>query len=124
MNISTYRPLSGSSYVKLPAELKSSKKGLISIKNNDQKRFLWCHVRHINPVKIHSEGITREDKKLVNNLNNDWVKIPVREKDFSKIEKKNNICINVFCCENKLVFPIFISDQKFENSMDLLLVIY
>ena len=124
MNISTYRPLSGSSYVKLPAELKSSKKGLISIKNNDQKRFLWCHVRHINPVKIHPEGITREDKKLVNNLNNDWVKIPVREKDFSKIEKKNNICINVFCCENKLVFPIFISDQKFENSMDLLLVIY
>ena len=124
MNISTYRPLSGSSYVKLPAELKNSEKGLISIKNNDQKRFLWCHVRHINPVKIHPEGITREDKKLVNNLNNDWVKIPVREKDFSKIEKKNNICINVFCCENKLVFPIFISDQKFENSMDLLLVIY
>ena len=124
MNISTYRPLSGSSYVKLPAELKSSKKGLISIKNNDQKRFLWCHVRYINPVKIHPERITREDKKLVNNLNNDGVKIPVREKDFSKIEKKNNICINVFCCENKLVFPIFISDQKFENSMDLLLVIY
>ena len=25
--------------------------------------------------------------------------------------------------ENKLVFPIYISDQKFENSMDLLLVI-
>ena len=71
MNISTYRPLSGSSYVKLPAELKNSKKGLISIKNNDQKRFLWCHVRHINPVKIHPERTTREDKKLVNNLNND-----------------------------------------------------
>ena len=52
------------------------------------------------------------------------VKIPVQEKDFSKIEKKNNICINVFCYENKLVFPIYISDQKFENSMDLLLVIY
>ena len=71
MNISTYRPLSGSSYVKLPAELKNSKKGLISIKNNDQKRFLWCHVRHINLVKIHPERTTREDKKLVNNLNND-----------------------------------------------------
>ena len=46
----------------------------------------------------------------------------MREKDFSKIEKKNNICINVFCYENKLVFPIYISNQKFENSMDLLLV--
>ena len=52
----------------------------------------------------------------------DRVGLPMREKDFSKIEKKSNICINVFCYENKLVFPIYISDQKFENSMDLLLV--
>ena len=43
--------------------------------------------------------------------------------DFSKIETKNNICTNVFCYENRLVFPIYISDQKFENSIDLLLVI-
>ena len=122
INISTYRPLSGSSYVKLPAELRSSKKGLINIKNNDQKCFLWCHVRHINPVKINLERITWEDKKLANDLDHDRVAFPVREKDFSKIEKKNNICINVFCYENKLVFPIYISDQKFENLMDLLLV--
>ena len=40
INISTYRPLSRSSHVKLPAELTSPKKGLISIKNNDQKSFL------------------------------------------------------------------------------------
>ena len=48
----------------------------------------------------------------------------MREKDFIKIEKKNNICINVFCYENNLVFSIYISDPKFENSMDLLLAIY
>ena len=85
--------------------------------------FLWCHVRHINLVKIHPERITREDKKLVNSLNYDGTEFPVREKGFSKIEKKNNICINVFCYENKLNFPIYVSDQKFENSMDLLPVI-
>ena len=108
--------------MKLPAELRSSKKGLINIKNNDQKCFLWCHVRHINPVKIHPERITREDKKLVNDLNYDGVEFPAREKDFRKIDKKNNICINGFCYENKLTFPISISDQKFANSMDSLLV--
>ena len=43
------------------------------------------------------------------------------EKDFSKTETKSNICINVFCYENKLTFPINISNQKFENSMNLLL---
>ena len=85
--------------------------------------FLWCHVRHINPVKIHPERITRKDKKLVNSFNYDGIEFPVREKGFSKIEKKNNICINVFCYENKLTFPIYVSDQKFENSMDLLHII-
>ena len=29
----------------------------------------------------------------------------------------------MFGCENKLVFPIYISDQKFEDSIDLLLLI-
>ena len=62
ISISTYRPLSRSSYVNLPAELKSSKNGLINVKNNDQKWFLWCHVRHTNPVKIHPERITKKDK--------------------------------------------------------------
>ena len=47
----------------------------------------------------------------------------MQEKDFSKIETKSNICINVFCYENGLVFPICISDLKFENTMYLLLLI-
>ena len=91
-------------------------------KTNDQKCFLWCHVRHVNPVETLPERITREDKNLANNLDYDGVEFPVRRKDFSKIETKNNICINVFCYENKLVFPIHVSDEKFEKSIDLLLV--
>ena len=63
INVSSYTPLSGSSYVKLPTELKNPKKELINIKNNAQKCFLWCYVRHTNPVKIHLERITWEDKK-------------------------------------------------------------
>ena len=122
INISIYRPLSWSSYIKLSTELKSPKKGLINIKNKDQKCFLWYHVRHINPVKIHPERIIRNDRKLANNLNYDGIEFPVQEKDFRKIETKNNICINEFCYENKLVFLIYVSDQKFENLMDLLLV--
>ena len=47
----------------------------------------------------------------------------MQKKDFNKIEVKNNICINVFGYKNGLVFPIYVSDQKFEDSMDLLLLI-
>ena len=77
INISTYRPLPERSYIKLPAELKSPKKGLINIKNNVQKCFSWCDVRHVNPVKIHPERITREYKEIVNDLNHDRVEVPV-----------------------------------------------
>ena len=40
INISTYRPLLGSSYMNLPIELRNPRKGLINIKNKDQKCFL------------------------------------------------------------------------------------
>ena len=123
INISIYRPLSGSSYIKLPVELKSPKKWLINIKNKDQKCFLWYHVRHINPVEIHLERITKEDKEFAKELDYDNFEFPVREKDFGKTDTKNNICINVFGYEDGLTFPICVSEQKFENSMNLLFVI-
>ena len=30
----------------------------------------------------------------------------------------------MFCYEHKMLFPIYVSDKRFENSMDLLLLIY
>ena len=47
----------------------------------------------------------------------------MQEKAFSQIETKINICINVFCLENRLAFPIYVSYQILEKSIDLLLVI-
>ena len=38
-NISAYRLLSGSSFIDLPVELRSPRKGLINIKNKDEKCF-------------------------------------------------------------------------------------
>ena len=43
--------------MELPVELKSPRKGLINIKNKDEKCFLWCHVIHINPSEEHPERI-------------------------------------------------------------------
>ena len=45
------------------------------------------------------------------------------KKVLARLRKKNNICINMLCYENKPTFLIYLSDQKFENSMDLLFVI-
>ena len=85
-----------------------------------KKCFLWCHVRHINPLNEHPERIKKNYKKIAEEHNYDGIEFPEQEKDFNKIEVKNNICINVFGYGNKLVSPIYISDKKFEDSLDLL----
>ena len=45
VNISSYSPLIGSTYVELASELEHSIKGLINVQNNDNKCLLWCHVK-------------------------------------------------------------------------------
>ena len=72
----------------MPIELKHPKKGLINIKNNDQKCFLWCHVRHVNPLKEHLERITKIDKKIPCSLNYDEIKFPVQEKILKRLKYK------------------------------------
>ena len=63
LNISSYLPLTGSTYIKLPVELQHPMKGLINIQNDDSKCFLWCHVKHLNLV---GERLQRTSCYLVN----------------------------------------------------------
>ena len=53
---------------------------------------------------------------MINDLDYEVVEFPVAKKYYSEIEQKNNICINVFCYENNLVYP------KFKNRIDLLVI--
>ena len=59
-------------------------------------------------MKTHPERITKEDKKMINDLDYEGIKFPVSKKDYSKIERQSNICINVFCYENGLAYPVYI----------------
>ena len=61
---------------------------------------------------------------MVNDLDYVDIKFSVSKKDYCKIEQKNSICISLFCYENDLVYPIYLSDKEFEKCMDLLLIIY
>ena len=66
--------------------------------------------------------LKKTDKKIAEKLDYDRIEFPVQEKDFNKIEVKNNICINVFGYEDELVFPIYVSGQKCKDSMDLMMI--
>ena len=59
---------------------------------------------------------------MVSKLNHEVINFPISKKDYCKIEMQKKICINVFCYENKLVYPVYISDQKFSDGVDLLLI--
>ena len=56
--------------------------------------------------KNFQKELKKKDKKIAEKLDYDGIEFPVQEKDVSKIEVKNNICINVFGYENELVFSI------------------
>ena len=63
------------------------------------------------------------NKKIAEKLDYDEIEFFLQEKDFSKIEVKNNICIDVFGYEYDLVLPIYVLDQTFDDSMDLLFLV-
>ena len=64
INILTYRPLSGSSYMDLPVELRDPRKGLINIKNKDKK----CFYSVMLDILILQKNIQKELKKLTQKL--------------------------------------------------------
>ena len=51
VSIVKYNSLRGSSYLPLPEELRHHMKGLINIKNKDNKCFLWNLAKHLNSEK-------------------------------------------------------------------------
>ena len=122
INIVQYQPMKGSSYIKLPQELRHHKKGLINMKNDDNECFRWCHIRYLNPQDKNPQRIKKSDKEYINQLDYSEIEFPVTTKKYNKIEKQNEININVFGYENKQPYPIYISKEKYEKHMELLLI--
>ena len=65
------------------------------MKNKDNKCFLWCVLRALNPKDGDPERIDKELKE--NTLNMEGLEYPVSLKDINKFEKQNQtISITVF----------------------------
>ena len=45
-----------------------------------------------------------------------------QKKDYFNIEVLNEFCVNMVCYENKIVYPVYLSNQKFHDNMNLLLI--
>jgi hypothetical protein len=119
-----FNPLVGSSFIKLPAPLKSSMNELINIENmDDNECFRWCHVRHLMPKKQREKKITKSDRKFAETLDYKGIDFPVRIDDISKIERANEIRITVIMLKGeKMFFPRYTSKFDYEDHMELLLM--
>ena len=59
---------------------------------------------------------------MIKDLDYEGIKFPVSKKDYCRIERQNNISINMFCYEKGLTYPVHVSNKKFGDSADLLLI--
>ena len=101
IHFANWKPIKGSSYVKLPEKFKN-KKAIINIKNDDNECFKWSVARALleekNPQRI--SNALREKAKT---LNWDDIKFPVSLRDIKTFEKKNpELQIYVFGYEDSI----------------------
>ena len=75
VNVAAYKPIEGSSYINLPAEIKN-RNATINLQNDDNECFRWCHIRHLNP-RTNNPQSAHQDCNLKLRINPDKLKIPV-----------------------------------------------
>ena len=103
LHVVRYNPIRGEAWVALAKEL-ANKNAIVNPKNKDNKCFLWCVLRVLNPAKDHPERIDKKLKEKENTLNMEGIEYPVSLKDIDKFERQNpSISITVFGYENKSV---------------------
>ena len=119
----SYRPLRGNTWIPLPKEL-ANKKAIINMKNKDNKCFLWCVIRALNPKEHNAERVDKELMEKENNLNMEGIEYPVSFKDIKKFEKQNpSISITVLGYDEKDIYVLRNSDfMDREHKIILMLI--
>ena len=88
LHTASYEPLRGETYIPLPKEL-ADKKAIINMKNSDNKCFLWCVLRALNPKDTNPQRLDKELMGKENTLNMKGIDYPVSLEDLNKFEKQN-----------------------------------
>ena len=97
LNIFACRPLAGSSYIELPKALKT-RHAIVNVKNKDQQCFKWSVLAALHPVARDACRVKKYSQH-VDELNFDGISFPVSLPDVHRLERQNNIPINVYTFE-------------------------
>ena len=120
----SYRPLRGNTWIPLPKEL-ADKKAIINMKNKDNKCFMWCVQRALNPKHNHPERVDEDLISKQDTLNMKGIEYPVSLKDIDRFEKQNpNISITVFGFNEKdKVHPLRVSEHVYNREHNIILLL-
>ena len=124
LHTAEWNPLNAGSYMELPAYLKN-KKAIINMKNQDDKCFLWCVLRALNPKDNHPERVDKDLISKQDTLNMKGIKYPVSFRDIDRFESLNpNISITVLGYDEKeKVYPLRVSEYTgCEHDIILMLI--
>ena len=78
-----YKPLRGETYIPLSEEL-AVKKAIINMKNSDNRCFLWCVLRALNPKDDNPERLDTKLKEKENTLNMKGIEYP---REFKRLKQ-------------------------------------
>ena len=124
LHTAKWDPLNAGSYIDLPLNLKN-KKAIINMKNQDDKCFMWCVLRALNPKDRDAERIDKDLKSKQDTLNMEGIRYPVSFRDIDRFESQNpNISISVFGYnQDERVYPLKISNfTGCEHDITLMLI--
>ena len=124
LHTASYRPLRGNTWIPLPKEL-ADKKAIINMKNKDNKCFMWCIKRALNPKTNNPERIDKELIEKEDTLNMKGIEYPVILKDINRFEKQNpEISITVLGFNEKdKVYPLHVSEYIYNRKHNIILLL-
>ena len=125
IHINEFKPLSGSTYIKLPKFL-SAKKALINPKNYDNECFKWAVTEAVYPQKKNQDRITKKSRENAELFDWTGIEFPIELKQITKFEKNNpKYTVNVLGYEGEKegVFPLRISKHIESRTVINLLLI-
>ena len=128
LRVATHDPTRAGSYLQLPQKIQLSK-SVLNIQNDDNLCALWCILAHLYPKYTHHFRSAKPDsyREHMDEIDTGDLQFPLRISDIGKLERLNNLSINVFTITTQShVIPVRISNQKEvpkERVIDLLYVV-